>query len=142
MPFLRSLIFLSVSTSLSIPSPPLLSSNLVQLHIELSRHTSVRPLTHIHPFIHPPIHPSIYPSSHPPNHSSIYSFKHSFIHSNNLSTHPYILHSLQDNKQNNKQQKTTDKLGLREIKPRQRPPAYKTTYGTLNHARNSPKLPT
>src|SRR6218665_342367 len=80
MPFLRSLIFLSVSTSLSIPSPPLLSSNLVQLHIELSRHTSVRPLTHIHPFIHPPIHPSIYSSTHPPIHLSIQPSTQPFIY--------------------------------------------------------------
>src|SRR6218665_4032319 len=127
MPFLRLLIFLSVSTSLSIPSPPLLSSNLVQLRIELSRHTSVRPLTHIHPFIHPPIHPSIYSSTHPPIHLSIqpstqpfiYILIQTFIHPNTLSTHPYILHSLQDNKQNNKQQKLPTNWA----------------YGRLSHAR-------
>src|SRR6218665_4373 len=87
MPFLRSLIFLSISTSLSIPRPPLLSSNVVQLCIELSSHTSVCPLTHTS--IHPPIHPFTYSSIHSFIHA-MHTFTHSFIHSKNQSTHPYI----------------------------------------------------
>src|SRR6218665_1852191 len=102
MPFPRSLKFLSRL----FPR----SSRFLLRHFFLpiwfnsaSNYPAIHPSVHSATSIHPPIHPSTHPSVRPSIHSPI---------------HPPLI----TRQKNNKQHKTTDKLGLREIKPRQGPP--------------------